>query len=268
MTTRKGVPLVACAGIGAAGGLAAGLLGIGGGLIVVPLLVAFVGVPLKRAVGTSLVVVLVTSVLGVLTELVVAPDNLRWGAAIPLALGALAGAIAGARLVARTRARTLAMLLASLLLVAALEMIGLFDIARAAPRMGEEPAELVLLSGHLLAGLAAGILSAMFGIGGGILAVPALAMLHPGWSFQACRATSLIMIIPTAVLAGTLHRKLDNVDGLIARSLAPSAAIGAVAGVLLANVVPGRPLEWIFAVLLVASAVKMLRGLPRATSAQ
>lgn len=248
----------AAALVGALGGLAAGLLGIGGGLIVVPLLTAWMDVPVKRAVGTSLLVVLVTSALGVLTESVVAPQNLRWAAALPLAIGALAGAIAGARLVARTTPRRLVLLLVGLLVLASLEMAGILEIA-GLPRPVAEPAPLVLLAGHAIAGLVAGVLSSMFGIGGGILAVPALAALHPDWTFQACRATSLLMIVPTSVLAATLHRKLQNVDGALARSLAPAAAGGAVLGVFLANAVPGRPLEIAFAVLLMVSAAKLLR---------
>jgi uncharacterized membrane protein YfcA len=67
------------------------------------------------------------------------------------------------------------------------------------------------------------------------------------------------MIVPTAILAGTLHRKLENLDAALARALAPSAALGAVAGVLVANRVPGRPLELVFAALLVLSAVRLAR---------
>jgi uncharacterized membrane protein YfcA len=245
--------------IGVVGGLAAGLLGIGGGLVVVPLLTAWMDVPLKRAVGTSLLVVLVTSAVGVATEALVAPQNLRWGAALPLAAGALAGAVLGAKLVARTAARTLALLLAALMLISAAKMAGAFEALAGLPRLGAEPAPLLLAIGHLAAGFAAGVLAAMFGIGGGILAVPSLAWLHPAWEFQACRATSLLMIIPTSILAATLHRKLENLDVPIARALAPAAALGSIGGVMLANAVPGRPLELAFAALLVISAIQIAR---------
>jgi uncharacterized membrane protein YfcA len=255
--TESRPPLLACALIGLVGGLAAGLLGIGGGLVVVPLLTSFVGVPLKRAIGTSLLVVLVTSAVGVATETIVAPQNIQWLAALPLAIGAVLGAIAGAHLVARTPPRTLAVLLAILMIVSAAKLAGLFTLFGALPRLATEPSAAVLLAGHLLAGLVAGVLAAMFGIGGGILAVPSLAILHPVWEFQACRATSLVMIIPTSILAATLHRKLANLDVAIAKALAPSAAAGAVAGVLLANSVPGRPLELLFAAVLTVSAVKI-----------
>jgi uncharacterized membrane protein YfcA len=250
-------PLAACACIGALGGLAAGLLGIGGGLIVVPLLTAWLHVPLKRAVGTSLLVVLVTSCVGVATEAIVAPANLRWAAALPLALGALVGAVLGAKLVARTSPRVLGMLLAALMLVSAVKLAGLVPHWESASSGALGP--VALLVAHALAGLAAGVLAAMFGVGGGILAVPALAWLHPAWEFQACRATSLLMIIPTSVLAATLHHKLQHLDPAIGRALAPAAALGAVAGVLLANSVPGRPLEIAFAALLIVSAAQIVR---------
>lgn len=256
--TERGT-FLACALVGALGGLAAGMLGIGGGLLVVPLLGAWLHVPLKRAIGTSLVVVLVTSIVSVATIALDAPGDLRWGAAAVLAAGAVLGAVVGARIVAATPPRALGILLGVLLVVSAAKMLGVFELLGALPRLESELPAVASAAGHLLAGLLAGVLSAMFGIGGGILAVPALAFLHPAWTFQACRATSLVMIVPTAVLAGTLHRKLDNVDARIARALAPSAAAGAVAGVLVANRAPERPLEWIFAAVLLLSALKLAR---------
>ncbi len=246
---------LACLAIGATAGLASGMLGIGGGLVVVPLLAGWLGVPVKRAVGTSLVVVLTTAVVAVAAETVVAPDNLRWTAAAWLASGALVGAFLGTRIVARTPARALALMLAALLLVAATRMAGVIPMARG-PGVAALPSVLEAAA-HAGAGLLAGTLAAMFGIGGGIIAVPALAMLHGDWPFQACRATSLVMIIPTSLLAAWLHRRLENVDVALARTLAPSAAAAAVAGVIVANRVPGRPLELAFAGLLVLSAARI-----------
>jgi uncharacterized membrane protein YfcA len=250
--------------VGILAGFASGALGVGGGLIVVPMLSAWLGVPLKRAVGTSLAAVLVTAVVAVLAETLIAPWNLRWTIGATLALTAIMGAWLGARVLVWLSRDRLAGLMALMLLAAALRMSGVLDLI--APVSAEAPltARPALIAAHALVGLAAGLLAALFGIGGGILAVPALAILHPDWMFQACRATSLIMIIPASLAAGLLHHRLANVDLLMARSLIPGSALGAILGVLLANRVPSRPLELAFAALLILSAARLLRRRPEA----
>lgn len=247
---------VAALVVGLAGGLSSGLLGIGGGLVVVPLLAAWLGMPIKRAVGTSLVVVALTGAVGVAAESLIAPSNLRWAAAGLLAAGAMLGSWIGARAIARTPPRTLAVMMALVLVVAAARMAHLFGHvaigAESLPAWARHVA-------HLTAGLGAGVIGSLFGVGGGILAVPALSALHPDWPFQACRATSLVMIVPTSILGAVLHRRMGNVVPSVARALAPGATVGSVLGVLLANSVPGRPLQVLFAVLLVISAVQLVR---------
>ena len=244
--------------VGALAGLLSGLLGIGGGLIVVPILSAWLHMPIKRAIGTSLLAVLVTASVGVVTEMIVAPDNLRWRAALVLAAAAVAGAWIGGRLLARMSALLVARLMAVVLAVAALRMSGLLD---AALMPTTEPAwgAGAILAAHGVTGVIAGIVGAMFGIGGGLFAVPALSMIHPDWPFQACRATSLVMIVPAALAATLVHRRLENIDTAMARSLVPGAIVGSIVGVILANRLEERPLEILFAALLVVGAVQLAR---------
>ena len=249
--------------IGVVAGFAAGLLGIGGGLVMVPLLTLWLGAPIKRAVGTSLLGVLAISTVGVAAEVFVAPENIRWLFAGLLATGAVIGSVIGTRLIARTPPPLLARLMAALLVVAALKMSGVLELGGSDTSAGLGGDLFVSLpasaGAHVVTGVAAGIISALFGVGGGILAVPLLAMLHPGWEFHACRATSLAMIIPTSLAGALLHRKLRNVDGRLAAGLLPGALLGVVAGVVLANRVNGPPLEIAFAVLLCVAAVRLAR---------
>jgi len=255
---RTRLSLAEAAVLGVVAGFASGTLGIGGGLVMVPLLTLWIGTPIKRAVGTSLLGVLAISTVAVATELVVAPANVRWVPAGLLAAGAVAGSWVGTRVIARTPPLLLARLMAAVLLVAALRMSGLLGAGEA----GGGPHDLLpSLAGsaaaHAATGVAAGIISTLFGVGGGILAVPLLAVLHPGWEFQACRATSLAMIIPTSVAGALLHHKLRNVDVRLAAGLLPGALAGAVGGVIVANRVPGRPLELAFAALLCFAAARL-----------
>lgn len=92
--------------IGVAGGLAAGLLGVGGGVIIVPLLVANLAITQRNAHAISLAAIIPAAIVGA----VVYADagELSWQAAGWLALGAIVGAPVGVRILARRSDRELA----------------------------------------------------------------------------------------------------------------------------------------------------------------
>lgn len=100
------VPLSRLAVVGLAAGLFSGLLGLGGGFVVVPALTRWLGFPLKRALGTSLVVVAVLAVPGTVAHYLLGHVDLTLAAW--LALGTVPGALIGARLTAAARERTVA----------------------------------------------------------------------------------------------------------------------------------------------------------------
>jgi uncharacterized membrane protein YfcA len=107
-------------------------------------------------------------------------------------------------------------------------------------------------------GIAAGIVAGMLGVGGGIIFVPALVLLL-GFQQVNAEATSLLAIIPVAVVGTWRQRGYGNVrlrDGIAIGLL---AAGGAVGGVALANAVPQRVLEIGFAALALGIAVQLLR---------
>jgi hypothetical protein len=109
----------------------------------------------------------------------------------------------------------------------------------------------------LLIGLAAGFLSALFGVGGGILVVPLL-LLAGRLSERPAMATSLAAIGITA-LAGTIaYALLGRVDPALAALVGIPAALGAVLGTALQQRLAGRALSLAFAALLVVIAVVML----------
>jgi uncharacterized membrane protein YfcA len=109
----------------------------------------------------------------------------------------------------------------------------------------------------LLIGLAAGFLSALFGVGGGILVVPLL-LLVGRFSERPAAATSLAAIGITA-LAGTIaYAVLGRVDPALGALVGIPAAAGAVLGAALQQRLANRALSLAFAALLVAVAVVML----------
>ena len=101
------------AAIGAATGLYSGFLGVGGGFVVVPALVRFLGFDTKRAVGTSLVAVLILAVPGTITHYVL--GHIDVVIALGLSLGVVPGAMLGARVTARIKERTLKIAFAMML---------------------------------------------------------------------------------------------------------------------------------------------------------
>lgn len=103
--------------VGVGAGLLSGLLGIGGGLVIVPALAGILGVPLKRALGTSLVAVVVLVIPGTIVHAVL--GNIHWAAALFLVIGSLPGARLGATIALGTRERTLRLMVGSFLALVA-----------------------------------------------------------------------------------------------------------------------------------------------------
>jgi len=122
---RRATP-AAFAGIGLLAGLVSGLLGIGGGLVMVPMLAGVLGMPLKRALGTSLLAIVALVVPGTIVH--AALDHIDWAAFLVLTVGAIPGAAIGARLALGTKERTLRLLVGGFLLLIALAY-GLSEVA-------------------------------------------------------------------------------------------------------------------------------------------
>ena len=106
--------------IGVVGGLLSGLLGVGGGVIMVPLLVLWAGFGQRDAHALSLGAIIPISVAGILTFGIA--GRIHWLDAVALAVGAVAGARIGAALLARADERVLKVVFGCFLLAAAATM--------------------------------------------------------------------------------------------------------------------------------------------------
>lgn len=115
-----------------------------------------------------------------------------------------------------------------------------------------------------LIGVVAGLFAGLLGIGGGALFVPALT-LFLGLGQVDAEATSLLAIVPTAIVGTWRQRTYGNVRERDAALLGVLAIAGAIGGVVIANAVPERTLEVMFAALLVYVALTLAR---RALTAQ
>lgn len=242
--------------VGLVGGLLSGLFGVGGGILMVPLLIVLAGMDQRRAAATSLVAIIPTAVVGSVTYGLNGQVDLL--TALIVGAGGVVGAHLGARLLRRVPLGWLRWLFIGLLVVVAVHL------AFATPAREAEIAVTPLAAVGLLAlGLMVGIAAGLFGIGGGVIAVPALIVLFGAGDLMA-KGTSLLVIVPTAV-TGTWtnlrHRMVDLRAGLLVGLAATAASFG---GVALAFGVPPRLSGALFAVLLLVSAVQLtvraLRG--------
>ncbi len=116
-------------------------------------------------------------------------------------------------------------------------------------------------AGRLVAvGVAAGFLSGLFGVGGGVLMVPGLVLVL-GMGQRLAHGTSLAAIVPIAAAGLAGYALAGEVDWLAALFLAVGAAgVGAPIGTHLLHVLPSRVLAVAFAILLVATAARLLAG--------
>jgi uncharacterized membrane protein YfcA len=111
----------------------------------------------------------------------------------------------------------------------------------------------------VLGGLAAGLLSGTFGVGGGILFVPIMTTGY-GFAQALAQGTSLAAIIPTAVVGGVTHTRQGNVLREAAIWMGVGGVAGAVLGAIVAVHIPGGILARFFALFLFANVFTLVRG--------
>jgi uncharacterized membrane protein YfcA len=114
------------------------------------------------------------------------------------------------------------------------------------------------VTGAIAIGLAAGIVAGLLGVGGGVLFVPGL-VLFLGLSQHEAEATSLLAIVPVAIVGTYRQDRYGNVCRGDALLLGVLSVAGAAGGVALANALSGAVLRDAFAVLMVVVAAQLVR---------
>lgn len=105
-------------------------------------------------------------------------------------------------------------------------------------------------------GLASGVISGLFGVGGGIVMVPVLVFLL-GVPIKTAIGTSLMVIVPTAITGSLKHFSEGNVDWKLALTLIPTAVIGGYIGAKLTKDIPAENLKRIFGAFLVVVGLRL-----------
>lgn len=270
------------------GGIAAGifgsLLGLGGGILIVPLLTIGFDVPFREAVGVSLVCVIVTSSAAAGHYLQQRLANLRLGMFLEVftATGALVGGLVAFLLPERILAGLFALLLAytavsmvrrgrapaSAAVHTAADELGAADTG-ADPEPTLDPGTTTLadeiagphyrpgrLGAGALGSLGAGVVSALLGVGGGIVKVP-LMHLVMGVPLKVATATSNLMIGVTAAASAIVYLIRGGIDPYVAGPTAVGVFLGALVGSRLATRINVSLLRVFFVGVLVLTAAQM-----------
>ncbi len=256
---------------GALVGFSLGLTGGGGAIFAVPLLVYGLGVPAREAVGVSLLTVGSTSFVGFIQRawrgLVEFPTGLLF------AVAGMVGAPVGSWLADRIPEAVLLGLFAVLMLVIAFRMwqkardtaarLPIIMDENAGPTCRRDPEGKLRLTSQCavllgLVGLGAGVLSGMFGVGGGFIIVPALVMFS-GMGMQRAIGTSLLVITLISA-SGTASHLLAGKDLSLATAgvFTTGSIAGLFAGSALAQRMAGPILQKVFAVAIVVVALYVI----------
>lgn len=245
--------LVAAVALGLAIGLVVGSVGGGGAILALPVLVYVLGEPVGPAASGSLVVVAVAAAVGGAS--LARAGQVCWRIALPFCLPAAAGALIGTLAGDEVDAALLVLLFVPVMLVAS---FATWQRAGAGADTDERGCPAPPLAHMLVAGLAVGLLTGFFGVGGGFVIVPVLTL----WfsvGFRRAVATSLVIITLTGVVALASHLAAgSDIDYAITATLALPTALGAFIGTRVSARLPAQALARAFAVVVCVVALLLL----------
>ena len=229
---------------GLAGGSFAGLTGVGGGAIMVPMLTGLLGQGQHRAHATSLAIIGFLAVAGVIGY--AQAGNIDWPLALTLTPPAVAGVLVGTRVMLRVPAMQLRLIFGLFLFFVAFRQLAwTFD----AGSNNDGASGLAL---EVAFGFAGGILAGLLGVGGGAIFVPAIVIFGLVGDVsdpqKVAQGVSLVVIVFTAI-AGTISNVRDGaVDLDLLRWVAPVATLAALIAALAANRVDDGILRRIYGI--------------------
>lgn len=239
--------LALAAALGLAAGLVSGLFGVGGGIVMVPAAVFLLGATFHVAKAASLLVITLVTALGIWEHRKEQHVNLLLGAL--LGAGGVGGSLFAVYMAEGLGEGALRFLFGLVLVAAGLRLW--FEV-KALRHAGW--AQWMLAP---LIGFAAGLLAGLFGIGGGVLMVPAMVLL--GVPMHTAVGTSLVAVLTNSAVGTAGHLQLGY-GGSIAElglPLAAGAAVGITAGARLASRTQARSLRRAFGAFLAAVGLFM-----------
>lgn len=233
------------------------MLGLGGGIILVPALSLLMGVPLKLAVGASLVAVTATSCAGVPTYL--RAGLVDWRIGVRLLIPTVIGAIVGGLLIGYVPESAIAGLFIVLVLYVLLQMAWSTRVTKSQSGNTDEcRAEWNPRLRGIAAGLSflGGIISAMLGVGGGLIQVPLLHTLLKA-PLRCAIGTSTFLIGATASTSALLYLVQGKLQPDVVVPAVLGIPIGAQMGARIAQQVPTGILRLLFVGVMLYTVVRL-----------
>jgi len=259
--------------ISLAAGLLGSLVGVGGGIIVVPALTLLLGVDIHHAIAASIISVIATSSGAASSYVRQHITNMRL--AMVLEVATAAGALSGAFAAAYLGGRWLFLLFGAVLAYTSYSMLRKqHDAAKILPpdaladrlrlhgsyydqALGREVAYRVSRTKLGLAvSYVAGVVSGLLGIGGGVLKVPVM-NLSMGIPIKVCTATSNFMIGVTAATGAAMYFMRGDIQPFVAAPVAVGVLLGAKLGARLLSRLRGQTIRIAFVAVLTISALQM-----------
>ena len=243
------LPAAAFGLIGLFGGLSGGLLGIGGGSAIAPLLIVAGRLLPSQVAGTTLATVLLISAVGsgAYASMGFVNFDLMW----PLAIGSVAGSVLGARSSRRLSMR--------LMIVLFLLILPYFAVKELWPSLAAP-----VITTHIAAlgalGLGAGFLSGLLGISGASLVVPSLVAFFL-IDHHAAQGIAMGVAVSDSLAGVVTHARGGTINYRVFLYMAPPALVAAVAGALLSGSLPSETLRVLFGLFMVAVWAIMLARL-------
>lgn len=228
-------------------GLSLGLLGGGGSILTTPILIYALGVDPKPAIASSLIVVGVTSLAGVVQH--ARAGNVVWKTGLVFGLAGMVGSYAGGYASGWVPDRVLLVLFGLMMLATSFAM---FRRRRDRGAHASRPHWQIVLQG-----LGAGALTGLVGAGGGFVVVPALALLG-GLPMRQAVGTALLVIAMNSFAGFAGHAAHVAIDPVLTAEVSAIAVAGAVLGSALVAKVQPDQLRRGFAVFVLSMAVFVL----------
>ncbi|MGP3965312.1 sulfite exporter TauE/SafE family protein [Nonomuraea sp. 3N208] len=252
--------MVTVVGLGALIGVLLGLLGGGGSILAVPALVYGAGLPLASAVSASLVVVGISSATAVLPR--IRDGQVRWRIAGIFGGSGAAAAFAGAAMGKALPDQVVLIGFAVLMVVAGWRMLAEQTAVGgtcALPGGGADWRS--CLPKAALAGAAVGVLTGLFGVGGGFVVIPVL-VLWLGLPMTAAVGTSLLIVVVNSVAGFAAHAGQAALDFAIVGSFTAAAVAGSLAAARLGRRLdPGRLRRWFASLVFAVAAFVAVQAL-------
>ncbi|MHB1010551.1 MAG: sulfite exporter TauE/SafE family protein [Propionibacteriaceae bacterium] len=236
-------------------GVSLGLLGGGGSILTVPILTYVLGMDPTRAITSSLFVVGVTALVGMVRH--ARAGRITWRTGVVFGLAGMVGAFVGGLIGGFIPGAVLMVLFAIMMIVTSLAMIrGRREQTSDTPAPTRHPARV------LLDGFGVGFATSLVGAGGGFLVVPALALLG-GLPMALAVGTSLLVIAMQSSAGLVGHLVTVSLDWPVVLAVTAAAVVGSFVGTALIGRIPERALRKSFGVfVLVMGAVVLAEEVP------